>query len=228
MKVKLWGVRGSLATPLTNNEYQIRINDILERFSSNSKSIPEFIENLPNDLKYIYGGNTTCITVTSEKGNTYIVDAGTGIRPLGDELINNPNNRGNGVFNIFITHTHWDHIQGLPFFKPIYIPGNKLNFYSPIPDLHERFIYQQKFKFFPKEFDETLSAKEFHLLKLGGTTTFDDGMIIEYYPLYHPGASFAYKFTENGKSFIFATDVEITGLHIEQKNDNMNKFFSRY
>ena len=136
---------------------------------------------------------------------------GTGARLLGDRLLGKEFGRGAGAIEIFITHTHWDHIQGLPFFKPLYIPGNELKFHSPYGNLEERFVKQQEQEFFPVPFHLMGSTRAFYHLKPNDVITFDDGMEVSLCLLRHPGGSCAYKFTENGKSFIFATDVEFTG-----------------
>ena len=73
-----------------------------------------------------YGGNTTCIEVRSDDDSLIILDAGTGIFPLGQELLKRLPVRA----NVFMTHTHWDHIQGLPFFTPLYIPGNSVRIHG--------------------------------------------------------------------------------------------------
>ncbi|MBN2588731.1 MAG: MBL fold metallo-hydrolase [Spirochaetes bacterium] len=228
MKIELWGVRGSLPTPLTNNEYQLRVRSIIETALTNSSSktsIDDIIKLLPSHVSTLYGGNTTCVTVKSRKGNLAILDAGTGLRPLGDQLITEEAGEGKLTANFFFTHTHWDHIQGLPFFKPLYIKGNKFIFNSPIRDLHERLNYQQKFKFFPREFDDTDSVKEFNQLKLNESFTIDDSLIVDFIPLRHPGGSFAYRFREGEKSFIFSTDVEFRGNAVESFTSDHGDFF---
>ncbi len=215
MKIKLFGVRGSIAAPLGNQGYMDKVQEILERcvdsYITSREQIPQFIENLPEYLKYTVGGDTTCIHVTSSKGKHYMVDCGTGGRVLGDELMRTEFGKGKGEMEFFITHTHWDHIQGIPFFKPIYIPGNTLNFRSPYADLETRLVNQQVKEFFPMPFHATASKKTFQTLEKGQVIEFEDGMKISFYPLKHPGGSYAYKFEEAGKSFIFATDAEFTG-----------------
>lgn len=220
MQIKLWGVRGSLPAPEADAVYKDKIKKILEKSIeqniNSSEKIDSFINNLPGRLKSNFGGNTTCVTVKSDSGKLYIIDCGTGIRPLGDEIIQTEEGRGNADIKIFMTHTHWDHVQGLPFFKPIYIPGNKLTFYSPIKDLQARFEYQQDFRFFPVKFEDMGAEKVFKTLKRDEVIEPEKGLQIDFLPLKHPGGSFAYRFRQNGKTFIFCTDAEFTGEFVEK------------
>jgi len=228
MEIKLMGVRGSLPTPLINDEYRERLKDILVMAAREGLSpdrVDEFIGRLPEELSTVYGGNTTCATITSVSGNIYIIDCGTGIRPLGDALIKGPCGRGEGIVNIFMTHTHWDHVQGLPFFKPVYIMGNMLNFYSPYRDMEDRLMHQQgDFRFFPAPFEKTASSKRFHLMSVGTPLALEDDLTVDCYPLKHPGGSFAYRFRQGGKTFIFATDVEFTGEMLEKPGNDTDFF----
>lgn len=81
-----------------------------------------------------YGGNTTCLEIISEKGDEYIFDAGTGIRELGTDLMKRYSGKGLEA-KLFLSHKHWDHVQGFPFFTPAYIPGNKIDIYSGDADV---------------------------------------------------------------------------------------------
>ncbi|MFW6365853.1 MAG: MBL fold metallo-hydrolase [Spirochaetota bacterium] len=228
MKIELWGVRGSLPTPLTNNEYTARLSEILllaVKKGVTTDTVESFIANLPLRLGTVFGGNTTCITVTSSSGRMYIIDAGTGIRPLGDHLMESGAGASGARIDMFFTHTHWDHVQGLPFFKPFYIQGNVFHFYSPMQDLHQRLSYQQTFRFFPREFDNTDSEKHFHTMKIFEPVEPEPGLLIDHMPLKHPGGSCAYRFRENGRTFIFSTDVEIRGNTIENYTPEYDDFF---
>ncbi|MGL4370461.1 MAG: MBL fold metallo-hydrolase [Spirochaetota bacterium] len=190
-----------------------------------TEGIEPFIAELPPSLQYVYGGNTTCVTVHSKTGKTYIIDCGTGIRTLGDIMLKGNAGKGKEVSNIFITHTHWDHIQGIPFFKPIYIPGNTIHFYSGLPDLHDRLRYQQTDRFFPVALDDMAATKEFHIVEEGKKIQLEENLFVEGCKIKHPGGCMAYRFTEGSRSFIFATDAEFTGEYLEELRPEQDAFF---
>ncbi len=229
MLVKLWGVRGSIATPLRNAEYREKLQGVLrsaiDAGLGAGSDIDAFIDRLPASLGRVYGGDTTCVTVnTRAQDPILIVDCGTGARALGDELMNGPCGRGEGEVFFFFTHTHWDHIQGLPFFKPLYIPGNVIHFCSPIENLESRLVRQQIDMFFPMPFEATASRKYFYTLKESAPFEARDGSMVDFFPLKHPGGSFAYRFRQGNKRFIFATDAEFTGQDLERKDDQYEFF----
>ncbi|MBN2403572.1 MAG: MBL fold metallo-hydrolase [Spirochaetes bacterium] len=226
--MKLIGVRGSLPTPSGNKEYRHKIRNILlravEAGLNDVTQINNFIDELPENLKFNYGGNTTCVTVTSKGGNLYILDCGSGLRGLGDELLSTECGKGKGYLKIFISHVHWDHIQGLPFFKPMYISGNILEFYSPYETLEENLKAQMDSPFFPAPFQGTASTKKYKLLKAGESIQLEDDLFVDCHPLNHPGGCVAYRFREGKKIFIFATDAEFTGETLERA-ENQSHFF---
>ena len=230
MKIKLWGVRGSLPSPTDNKEYRNKIRNILQRAINiglnEASQINDFINSLPENLQYYYGGNTTCAIVTSKSGNNYILDCGSGIRALGDELLKGPCGKGKGLLKIFITHVHWDHIQGLPFFKPMYIPGNILEFISPYETLEKSLKDQMDFPFFPAPFVGTASEKRYKFLEEGRTMELEKGLYVDCHHLKHPGGSYAYRFREDGKTFIFATDAEFTGEALEKTGSDTDFFMN--
>jgi len=230
MQIKLWGVRGSLPSPINNDEYKNKLTRILEsaidRNLNSRDDINHFIDSLPDEVRYVFGGDTTCVSVTSDSGNIYILDAGTGIRRLGNELMKGDCSHGKGIINLLFTHNHWDHIQGLPFFVPIYVPGNVLNIYSPYPDQQKYLEHQMETPHFPAKFQDTASTKNYYTLDKSplNKVQLEDDLELSIYPLKHPQGSFAYKFCQAGKTFIFATDTEFTGETIENI-DSKTDFF---
>ncbi|MDH4199384.1 MAG: MBL fold metallo-hydrolase [Spirochaetia bacterium] len=228
MLVKFFGVRGSIATPMRSIEYKAKLRKILSRVPGSGlkgeTQIEQFIDSLPQYLSSITGGNTTCISVSSNN-DSCIVDMGSGARVIGDRMMNGKAGAGKAAIHIFITHTHWDHICGIPFFKPLYIQGNTIHFYSPIKDLHERFQYQQTDRFFPLPFDNMPAQKIFHHIQTGEKISMGENLEVDCFPLKHPGGSFAYRFREKKKTFIFATDVEFTGEYLEHPESGVDRFF---
>jgi phosphoribosyl 1,2-cyclic phosphodiesterase len=231
MQIKLWGVRGSIAAPMTNTEYRQKLKSVLEKaVKSGLGSVEEisgFVEGLQDNLKNIYGGNTTCASVKTGGGELIIIDCGTGLRNLGNELMRGPCGRGKGKVHILLTHNHWDHIQGLPFFKPLYVPGNEIHFYSPYKGQEEILKKQMMAPNFPAPFEKTGSTKFCHYMdsSTAGPHAVDD-VSVDIHPLTHPNGSFAYRFKEKGKTFIFATDAEFTGETLERTGNHTDFFLN--
>ena len=170
MRIKLWGVRGSLPTPLAGEQIEAKIRKALSLARpgdiSSGEAIDSFIRSLPLSVRSTFGGNTTSIQVTTDGGDLIIIDCGSGLRSLGSELMKGDFGQGRGAATILLSHTHWDHIQGIPFFVPFYIKGNRFNFYSAFPDLKARLDHQQVFSHFPVTFDFLQATKEFFKLEV--------------------------------------------------------------
>ena len=133
MKIRFWGVRGSLATPLSNTNLKDKITASLELAVeaglSDKEAVADFFDTLPEHVRLTAGGNTTCLEISA--GDTcLIMDAGTGIRPLGLDLMQRAGNNPITA-HIMISHTHWDHIQGIPFFTPFFVPDYEWDIYAP-------------------------------------------------------------------------------------------------
>jgi phosphoribosyl 1,2-cyclic phosphodiesterase len=152
-----------------------------------------------------YGGNTTCLSLLAGK-HQYIVDAGSGLRLLGLELMKQEFARGQGEAVFFWTHFHWDHLMGFPFFVPNFIRGNRFVHYGS-ERVRELLVRQQDFVTFPVEFDKMPTQHEFRQVQLGQTLQVD-GLEVSTCRMNHPAGGFTYRFRADGKSLVFATDVE--------------------
>jgi phosphoribosyl 1,2-cyclic phosphodiesterase len=221
MEITFYGVRGSCPTPITAKEYKEKVMLILEYASKQTKkkqkqTIDELYNNLPNTLQRNIGGNTTCVDFLSKEGNHFIFDMGTGIRELGNALA--PIAFGGGMhLNVFMTHTHWDHIQGWPFFKPAYSPKVSIDFYSCISNLQERLERQQWDENFPITLPMMPSQKRFHLLEERKQIQIQDFLITPF-PLKHPGSCTGYRVSNGNKAVLFCTDVELRSDELESIN----------
>ncbi len=207
----MWGARGSLPTPLSGEEITNKIRTALSLARpgdiSSAEAIDAFIGTLPFWLRSTYGGNTTCIEVETRAGDLIIVDCGSGMRSLGGELMKKDFGIGKGVASILLTHTHWDHIQGIPFFVPMYIKGNRFNFYSAFPDLKKRLEHQQIASHFPVNFDYLASTKEFITIGSEDDLHLNDTRVLNKV-MPHPGSAYGYRIEDGGKTFVYTSDCE--------------------
>ena len=155
------------------------------------------------------GGDTTCVEVRS--GETlFVIDAGTGIRNLGQELMEGPFGRGQGEMHLFFSHPHWDHIQGFPFFLPAYTPGNRIFIYG-VHDMQKALEDQQNYLNFPVPMSSMEADIEFITLEEGVPFRIGD-MHINTIRNAHPGASFGYRIQDAHSTFVFASDAEFKHL----------------
>ncbi len=153
-----------------------------------------------------YGGNTSCVEVRTQKGTLIVLDAGTGLRVFGDELM-----AGGGACrgHILIGHTHWDHIQGFPFFTPLFVPGNEWDVYAPRgfgASLQETLAGQMQYTYFPVSLDALGATIRYHDL-VEGSFMIDEVRVTTRY-MNHPALTLGYKLEAEGNTVVYATDHE--------------------
>jgi phosphoribosyl 1,2-cyclic phosphodiesterase len=157
-----------------------------------------------------YGGDTTCLEIRSNSDDIIIVDAGTGIRRLGNELIEQQRYH----YNIIFTHAHWDHLIGFPFFKPLFIRETEITVYRcPFPGKYAEKMISKLLAppNFPKKYADLSAAI---IYKDGCPENFQIGSVtIVPIHLSHPNGGYGYKFIEDGNSFVFLTDNELGFIH---------------
>ena len=209
-KINFHGVRGSIPSPLMPEEVEEKVLRACQEAKpedlKDENSIRDFVSNLPNEIKGTFGGNSSCVSM-EVNGECLIFDAGSGIRMLGQDLMDSEFGRGQGKANIFFSHTHWDHILGIPFFVPFYIKGNQFTINSPLPDIRERLEGQQKSEYFPIPFSIYDSDIDFEVLENRTERKIGD-LTVTWKSMYHPGQCYAYRIDCGGKSVVYATDAE--------------------
>ena len=154
-----------------------------------------------------YGGRTPCASVISAAGDMVIVDAGTGVKRLGESLMARQG-AGKQRLHILFTHFHLDHIIGLPFFAPLYAAAAEITFYSPLAprETEKQIRGLMSGRYFPVDFRETASGKTY--VKVGEDTITIGKLEISGCPLIHPQGNFGYKIADRSGSIVFATDTE--------------------
>lgn len=178
IRIRAWGVRGSVPTPS------------------------------PSVLKY--GGNTPCVEIVFVSGDgrekRMILDAGTGIRNLGMELLKTE--CPDKDFHVFLTHFHWDHVQGLPFFAAMYDKEAKITFYSSRPPelLKEILWGQMMTPYFPVRFDDVAASVDF--VQVSETPMLFGDAEVSCFCLTHPQGATGFKMVYAGKTVVYATDHE--------------------
>lgn len=210
MKVHFKGTRGSIPTAYSSNEINKKIVGALlaarGKDLRSERQIIEFVDNkLPFHLGYGWGGNTPCVYIETKSKEKLIMDAGSGIRPLGQEFAKG--GVKNTTFHIFISHLHYDHIQGIPFFVPAYDPSNKIVFHGGHKDLEKSLKGQMKTPFFPIDMNTFNAEISFETHKPGDKLDLC-GAEITLYEQDHPGTSYGYRVDCEGKSVVYSTDAE--------------------
>ena len=224
MRVKFWGVRGSVPAPLLPGQVRSKISAVLERLTpddlESKKSREKFLAELPPWLFGTVGGNTTSVSVSLDDPSGLIVfDCGSGMRELGISVSKEKIKPAN--YHIFFSHFHWDHLQGLPFFTPGYDPSVSMNFYSPKPDLEKILSDQMIPPYFPINMEVMGAKKVFHTLS--EPLTFGNAKIT-WKKMNHPGDSFSYRIDNGKHKLIFSTDTELSTEDFTRNEENIAYF----
>lgn len=221
MDIKFWGVRGSLGSPISPEQVQAKINAAVQLVQpkdlESQDARQKFLSSLPPYIYGTVGGNTPCVQVTSSSNDVLIFDAGTGMRALGLD------SRLAAVthYSLFLSHLHWDHIQGFPFFGPLYDSNVTIDIYSPVEDIAEMFARQMRAPFYPVDFGVVKDRIKFNVIAPGKECRVG-GVAVVCCKMNHPGDSYSYSVEENGKKVVYATDIELSDF---KADDDVKKVF---
>jgi phosphoribosyl 1,2-cyclic phosphodiesterase len=217
MRVRFWGTRGSIPVGLTTADVRDRLAAVLMAASGKTFASPAeahaFASALPFSLSQTYGGHTSCVEL--EKGMSpsgggadeyFVCDMGSGARAFGEHVLAKQAGR-RATINVFMSHVHWDHIMGFPFFGPAYVPGMRLRIHGCHEVLEQAFRLQQSPPCFPVTFDQLGASIEFVRL-LPGEAREVSGLRVTPLLQRHSGDSYGYRFEAGGRSMVYSTDSE--------------------
>lgn len=226
LKIKFWGVRGSVPTPISFQSLEDKLVDLLTKNEDRDVSTPvaakAYLQSLSLFERGTVGGNTACIDVKAGD-QQIILDCGSGMKELGWSLMKQEFGKGQGEAHILISHTHWDHLMGFPFFQPAYVPGNKFTICGCHSRLKNRFERQHHPENFPAPMDVMASDIRFKKWTSGQKKKPGD-VVITPQMLDHPGHSYAYRIQRDSKVFVYATD----GAYNNPSPEIMDKYHAFY
>ena len=203
-----FGADAYVRKPMTEEELICRIDAVIEdnvvmKFWGVRGTLP-----VPGERSLKYGGNTSCVSLEFPKQQMFIFDAGSGIKNLGDSLMQQKKHRMRA--KIFISHPHWDHINAIPFFTPLYTQGSEFEIFGPNQgdvSMHELISAQMDGVYFPISLSEFSALVTFRDLE--EETIEVDGIEVKTKLLCHPGKCLGYRINYKGRSICYITDNEL-------------------
>jgi phosphoribosyl 1,2-cyclic phosphodiesterase len=222
MIVKYWGVRGSLPSSPNPEQWADHVETLLKKFFregyQSPAEIPQFMQ--AHSIPEIggFGTHTTCVEVSTAQGQV-VIDGGSGLKNLGDQMMKGACGRGQGKVHVFLTHFHWDHLLGLPFFAPHFVKGNEVHYYAVQPELEA--VIRNKFQrpLFPVSFDMLGAKLSFHRLQPRQPLRIAD-LTVTPYQLDHPDPCWGFRVEAEGKAYAHCVDTEGTRVTSEQLGED--------
>ena len=215
MRARFWGTRGSLPVSLTWRDMRDRLVRALvlaapHNLDSAQKAHAFIAKHFEFSLAQTFGGHSSCVELetaaSADAGRYFVCDMGSGARAFGEHVLARQSKRP-ATINIFMSHMHWDHIMGFPFFRPAYRPEYRLRIHGCHEQLEHAFRLQQDPPCFPVPFSALSALIEFVRLTPGETHEIDGLRVTPMLQL-HSGDSYGYRFEADGRSVVYTTDSE--------------------
>jgi phosphoribosyl 1,2-cyclic phosphodiesterase len=218
MLVRFWGTRGSLPVAPRPPAVEAKIARAL--LAANGRTFADEAEarkfaeaELDFATRGTYGGATSCVEIEGGDGSFFICDMGSGLREFGIDAFRRCAQGHPRVYNFFMSHLHWDHIMGFPFFGPAFDPGATIIVHAGHADAEEALRRQQEEISFPVPFDWLKATFQFVTHRSGDEFEVD-GVTVKLIDQYHSHDSYGWRFERDGRSVVYSTDSE-------HKLDNM-------
>lgn len=212
MKVTFWGTRGSLPTPLGAKSVRKKLVNALVKGASKNLDTPEKAEAFcEQELSFAesgtFGGNSSCVQVDVGGAEYLLCDLGSGVREFSLAAIGKHGPKSPQTYHILVSHVHWDHIMGFPFFIPCFIPGNRIVIYSCHAKLEQAIRGQNHEPCFPVEFTALAAKIEFVTLETDKVYDIAGARVTGTRQM-HGNDSYGYRIEKDGKTVIYTTDSE--------------------
>lgn len=212
MKLRFWGTRGSIPVALTASAIRSKLITALQgsvgRGLATQAQIEHYVdEDLGFDIRGTYGGHSSCVELVTGGDEHVLFDLGSGVRPFGQSMMRRFGADKPQTYHVFMSHVHWDHIMGFPFFAPVYLPGNRIVIHGCHDVLEEAFRRQQAAPSFPVDFSSLAATIEFDRMEPGRTRRIA-GLDVTPKLQRHEGDSYGYRVEGQGKCIVYSTDSE--------------------
>ena len=210
-RIRFWGTRGSLPIALTASGVRHKLMHALRsaagRSFTSDDELAAYVDGLAWHVSGTYGGHTSCVEIETGGTEYVLCDLGSGLRPFGQQVMARHGPGSPQTYHVFMSHVHWDHIMGFPFFTPAYIPGNHIRIYGAHAVLEEALRRQQAAPSFPVDF--SILGADIEFVRLEPGRRYDiAGLSVSLMRQRHGGDSYGYRFTSGGKTVIYSTDSE--------------------
>jgi phosphoribosyl 1,2-cyclic phosphodiesterase len=220
-RIRFWGTRGSLPVALTASGVRQKVVAALRgaegRTFATDDDLNAYVDSLGLHVAGTYGGHTSCVEIETGGTDYVLCDLGSGLRPFGQAVMARHGPGTPQTYHVFMSHVHWDHIMGFPFFIPAYIRGNRIRIYGAHAILEEALRRQQSAPSFPVEF--SILGADIEFAKLEPGRRYDiAGLSVSLMRQRHGGDSYGYRFESEGKTVIYSTDSEHTLTDLSETN----------
>ena len=211
MRLRFWGTRGSIPVALTVADIRDKLAQALvaasgRRFESYGEARAFAEQSLPFSVTHTFGGHTSCVELDTGSDEYFVCDMGSGARAFGEHILARQGGQPATV-NVFMSHVHWDHIMGFPFFGPAYVRGTRIRIHGCHDILEQAFRLQQSPPCFPVSFEQLGVTIEF--IRLAPGKPFQvSGLSVTPQLQRHSGDSYGYRFELGGRSVVYTTDSE--------------------